>query len=69
MSTKYKYFKVDSVIFTADEGAELFLRKLQSLLLSDNSSIMLCHSREILFRCVFEQGFAVSLKAFLDTAR
>jgi hypothetical protein len=69
MSNNNKYFKIGSLIFTADQGAELFLRKLQTLLLSENSSIMLFHSRDILSRCVSEQGFAVSLKAFLDTAR
>jgi hypothetical protein len=63
-----KYYKINELVFAVDEGAELFLRKLHALLLADNSSIMLGHGRDILTRCVFEQGFAVSLKTFLDTA-
>jgi len=63
-----KYFKINELVFAVDEGAVLFLRKLQALLLADNPSIMLAHGRDIFTRCVTEQGFAVSLKTFLDTA-
>jgi len=51
-----------------DEGAKPFVSKLQSLLTSENSEMMLAQSRELLFQSIYDPGFANSFKIFLQTA-
>lgn len=63
-----KIFKINNIVFKVDPKAELFLYKLQSLLTSKDSSVMLAQTRDILIKCVMNRSFAHSFKAFLDTA-
>ena len=63
-----KIYKIEKIIFTVDEKAERFLCKLQSILTAPTSNTMLAQTIELVYNCVLEEGFAVSFKAFLDTA-
>ncbi len=63
-----KIFKIQKIIFTVDERAERFLCKLQSVLTAENSTRMLNQTVELFYNCLLEEGFAISFKAFLDSA-
>ena len=63
-----KIFKIEKIIFTVDDKAERFLCKLQSVLTAETSSTMLGQTIELFYNCMLEEGFAISFKAFLDSA-
>lgn len=63
-----KRYRIGNIIFTVNEEAEQFLSKLQSVLTAETSSKMLGQTVELYYNCLLKKGFAVSFKAFLDSA-
>jgi hypothetical protein len=61
----YKGFQIDErVTFTVDDRAEPFLRKLQSILTSEDSGTMLRHTKDFFLNAFLMKVLLLVLKFF-----